>query len=129
MAGVEECALLITSRLCRFHALSTETQKIFRRLKVDGIKNVQELAECILKKKMGDPDPKRSCDLFNSQVRKNNMSKLMETPLMLINALRLWENDKSLHTSKCINYIKMIHLFVYQAKGEQCWPSSKNRLR
>ena len=50
MASVEECALLITSRPCRFHALSTETQKIFRRLKVDGIKNVQELEECILKK-------------------------------------------------------------------------------
>ena len=128
MAGVEECALLLTSRPCRFHALSTDTQKIFRRLKLDGIKNVQELAECILEK-LGDPDPKRSCNEFLRQVRKNNMSTLMKNALMLISALGVWENDKSLPTSMCINYINMINSFVCRAKGEQGWPSSEKRLR
>ena len=126
MAGVDGCVLLITSRPCRFYALSTKTQKIFRRLKLKGIKNVEEFAECILKK-LEDPNPGQSCYNFFSQIEENNMSELMETPLMLINALGVWENDQSLHKSMCINYINMIQLFIRRAKGEEGWPISESR--
>ena len=126
--GIEKCVILITSRPWRFYALPTKAQEVFRRLEINGIENVEGLTESILEK-LGDSDPSKSCAEFLDQVDKNNMSELIKSPLMLINVLGVWKNDKSLHRSICINYIDMIKLFICRTKGEQGWSTSESRLR
>ena len=128
LAGVENCVILITSRPWRFQALSLNTQKIFRRLMINGIKNVQELANRILQQ-LGDPDPHQSSYEFLDQVEEKNMSELMKIPLILIIALGGWVDDKSFHKSMSINYINMIQSFIRRSKGQAGWSSSESKLR
>ena len=128
MAGVENCVILITSRPCRFHALSKNTQKIFRCLQLKGIACVKDFVETILRK-LKDPQPKQSSKYFLSQVKMNDMYELMEIPLILIVVLECWIDDKSLHKLMCINYIKMIQSLIRRFKGSAGWLSSESRLR
>ena len=128
MEGVEHCVILITSRPWRFHSLPTRSRSIFRRLQINGIKDVQVLADRILQK-MEYPDPAESSYEFLGQVRQNNMYELMKIPLILIIALGGWVNDKSFHKSMCINYINMIQSFIRRSKGEAGWSSSKSKLQ
>ena len=128
MEGVEHCVIFITSRPWRFHSLPTRSRSIFRRLQINGIKDVQVLADRILQK-MAYPDPAKSSSEFLRQVRQNNMYELMETPLVLIIALGGWVNDKSFHKSMCINYINMIQSFIRRSKGQAGWSSSKSKLQ
>ena len=128
MAGVENCVILITSRPCRFHALSKNTQKIFRCLQLKGIACVKDFVETILQK-LKDPQPKQSSKNFLSQVKMNDMYELMEIPLILIIVLECWIDDKSLHKLMCINYIKMIQSLIRRFKGSAGWLSSESRLR
>ena len=128
MAGVEGCVILITSRPWRFHALSTKARGIFRLLKISGIKNVRELANRILEQ-LDDPDPEQSSCDFLWQIRKKNMSELVEIPLILIIALGGWVDDKSLHRSITVNYINMIQSFISRSKGQSGWSSSGSKLR
>ena len=128
MEGVEQCVILITSRPWRFHSLPTRSRSIFRRLQINGIKDVQVLAYRILQK-MEYPDPAESSYKFLHQVRQNNMYELMKTPLILIIALGGWVNDKSFHKSMCINYINMIQSFIRRSKGQAGWSSSKIKLQ
>ena len=128
MEGVEHCVILITSRPWRFHSLPTRSRSIFRRLQINGIKDVQVLADRILQK-MKYPDPAKSSSEFLRQVRQNNMYELMETPLIRIIALGGWVNDKSFHKSMCINYINMVQSFISRSKGQAGWPSSKGKLQ
>ena len=48
LAGVKGCVILITSRPLRFHTLSKKTQKIFKCLKINGIKDLADLTTRIL---------------------------------------------------------------------------------
>ena len=128
MAGVDSCVIFITSRPWRFHALSEKTQTIFRRLKLKGIADVNMLVESILQK-LELPEPVRSSKDFLKQVKENDMSELMEIPLILLIALGSWIDDKSFHKLMCINYIKMIQTFIRRLKGHAGWSSSENRLR
>ena len=128
MAGVDSCVIFITSRPWRFHALSEKTQTIFRRLKLKGIADVNMLVESILQK-LELPEPVRSSKDFLKQVEENDMSELMEIPLILLIALGSWIDDKSFHKLMCINYIKMIQTFIRRLKGHAGWSSSENRLR
>ena len=128
MEGVEHCVILITSRPWRFHSLPTRSRSIFRRLQINGIKDVQVLADRILQK-LEYPDPAESSSEFLRQVRQNNMYELMKTPLILIIALGGWVNDKSFHKSMCINYINMIQSFIRRSKGQAVWSSSKSKLQ
>ena len=128
MEGVEHCVILITSRPWRFHSLPTRSRSIFRRLQINGIKDVQVLAYRILQK-MEYPDPAKSSYEFLRQVRQNNMYELIKTPLILIIALGGWVNDKSFHKSMCINYINMIQSFIRRSKGQAGWSSSKSKLQ
>ena len=127
MAGVENCVILITSRPWRFQALSKKTQKTFRCLKLKGIADVKMLVESILRK-MEYPKPVRSSINFLKQVNVNDMSELMESPLLLIIVLGCWIDDKFLHEIMCINYIKMIQSFIHRLKGHSGWSSSESRL-
>ena len=128
MAGVDNCVIFITSRPWRFHALSEKTQTIFRRFTLKGIADVNMLVESILQK-LKLPEPVRSSKDFLKQVEENDMSELMEIPLILLIALGSWIDDKSFHKSMCINYIKMIQTFIRRLKGHAGWSSSENRLR
>ena len=128
MAGVDSCVIFITSRPWRFHALSEKTQTIFRRLKLKGIADVNMLVESILQK-LELPEPVRSSKDFLKQVKENDMSELMEIPLILLIALGSWIDDKSFHKLMCINYIKMIQTFIRRLKGHAGWSSSENRHR
>ena len=128
MAGVDSCVIFITSRPWRFHALSEKTQTIFRRLKLKGIADVNMLVESILQK-LELPEPVRSSNDFLKQVEENDMSELMEIPLILLIALGSWIDNKSFHKLMCINYIKMIQTFIRRLKGHAGWSSSENRLR
>ena len=125
MEGVEHCVILITSRPWRFHSLPTRSRSIFRRLQINGIKDVQVLADRYLQKM----DPTKLSSEFLRQVKQNNMYELMKTPLILIIALGGWVNDKSFHKSMCINYINMIQSFISRSKGHAGWPSSKSKLQ
>ena len=110
--GVENCVVLMTSRPWKFFALPTQTHQQSRRFELSGIKNEETLILEILRK-LGDANPEQSCIEFQDNVRENNMSELMKAPLMLINAIGIWENNKSLHKSMCMNYINMLKcLFV-----------------
>ena len=128
MAGVDSCVIFITSRPWRFHALSEKTQTIFRRLKLKGIADVNMLVESILQK-LELPEPVRSSKDFLKQVEENDMSELMEIPLILLIVLGSWIDDKSFHKLICINYIKMIQTFIRRSKGHAGWSKSENRLR
>ena len=128
MAGVENCFILITSRPCRFRALSEKTQKIFRCLQLKGIACINNFVKTILRK-LKDPHPEQSSTDFLSQVKMNDMYELMEIPLILIIVLECWIDDRSLHKLMCINYIKMIQSLIRRLKGHAGWLSSESRLR
>ena len=134
LAGIEDCVILITSRPWRFNALFQDEQKIFKRLKIDGILNVKELSQQILLK-LEDPTPEKSAKEFLRQVEERKMSDLMKIPLILIIALRGWVGDnddemvRSLHKSMCINYINMMQSFIRRSKGQAGWSSSESKLR
>ena len=127
MAGVDSCVIFITSRPWRFHALSEKTQTIFRRLKLKGIADVNMLVESILQK-LELPEPVRSSNDFLKQVEENDMSELMQIPLVLLIALGSWIDNESFHKLMCINYIKMIQTFIRRLKGHAGWSSSENKL-
>ena len=127
MAGVDGSVILITSRPWRFYALSKKTQGIFMRIKINGIKNVEELTYRILER-LEDPDPRQSSSKFLRQVREKDMYELMKIPLILLIALGSWVDDHSLHKSMCINYINMLQTFIRRSKGQADWPSSENKL-
>ena len=128
MEGVEHCVILITSRPWRFLSLPTRSRSIFRRFQINGIEDVQVLADRILQK-LEYPDPAESSYEFLRQVSQNNMYELMKTPMILIIALGGWVNDKSFHKSMCINYINMIQSFIRRSKGQAGWSSSKSKLQ
>ena len=120
--------VFITSRPWKSFALLKQTQQQCRQFELSGIKNDETPILEILRK-LGDPNPQQSRIKFQDDVRENNMSTLMENPLMLINAIGIWEKDKSLHHSTCMNYINMLKKFIRGAKGEAGWSKSESRLR
>ena len=127
MAGVDGSVILITSRPWRFYALSKRTQDIFMRVKINGIKDVNELSYRILEQ-LEDPNPRQSSSKFLHQIRIKNMYQLMKIPLILLIALGSWVDDHSLHKSMCINYITMLQTFIRRSKGQADWPSSLSKL-
>ena len=127
MAGVADSVILITSRPWRFYALSKKTQDIFMRIKINGIKDIEELSYHILEQ-LEDPDPRQSSSKFLRQVREKDMYELMKIPLILLIALGSWVDDHSLHKSMCINYINMLQTFIRRSKGQGDWSSSINKL-
>ena len=127
MAGVDGSVILITSRPWRFYALSKKTQDIFMRIKINGIKDVEELTYRILEQ-LEDPDPIQSSSKFLRQVREKDMYELMKIPLILLIVLGSWVDDHSLHKSMCINFINMLQSFIRRAKGQANWPENKLHL-
>ena len=125
--GVENCVIFMTSRPWRFDAMPSKTRNLFRHLKIDGIKNVEQLAQQVLNK-LADPDPVVSSRMFLRQVRNKNMDELMKIPLILVIVLGGWVENKSLYKSICINYINMIQSFIRRSKGQAGWSSSKSKL-
>ena len=126
LEGVEECVLLMTSRPWRFRSMPSPVMSVFKRLRIDGIKNVEELAEQILKQ-LQDPQPEKSAEVFLDQVEYKNMFDLMHIPSILIISLGGWVNDRSLHKSLCINYISMIQSLICRTEGRDGWSKSKLR--
>ena len=122
LEGVEDCVILITSRPWRYYSMHSKTRNIFRCLKIDGIKNVNVLAEKILRQ-LEVQEPEESVNEFLRQVKNRNMSELMKIPLILILTLGVWVDDKSLHRSLCINYANMTQSFIRRSKGLSGWPS------
>ena len=120
LTGVQDCILLVTSRPWKFYSLPKEDQKIFSTMELDGIKDNEGLIKVILTK-LEEPDPAKSCSAFKTQMKNNNMSEIMKSPLMLIFAIDIWERERSLPKSICINYIKIIESFIcrYQTKREE----------
>ena len=114
--GLEDCILLSTSRPERIHMLPTKLDKICCVLELQGIDNYEELIQCILEK-AEYPDPEKSCSEFLSQIRDSNMTDLLQFPLMLISALNIWDMNKTLSSSMCINYSKMVEGFFSRAKS------------
>ena len=120
LTGVQDCILLVTSRPWKYYSLPKEDQRIFSTMELDGIKDNEELIEVILTK-LEEPDPAKSCSHFKAQIKNNNMTEIMKSPLMLIFAIDVWESERSLPKSICINFIKIIKSFVrrYQTKREE----------
>ena len=120
MVGVQNCVFVITSRPGKYFSLPEDEQKKFSRMELDGIKDEKELVKTILQK-LEEPDPEKSCYEFQAQIKNKNMSKIMKSPLMLIFAIDIWESERSLPKSICINYIKIIESFIhrFQTKLEE----------
>ena len=120
LTGVQDCILLVTSRPWKFYSLPKEDQKIFSTMELDGIKDNEELIQVILMK-LEEPDPAKSCFDFKAQMKNNNMSEIMKSPLLLIFAIDIWERERSLPKSICINFVKIIESFLrrYQTKREE----------
>ena len=120
LTGVQDCILLVTSRPWKFYSLPKEDQKIFSTMELDGIKDNEELIQGILMK-LEEPDPAKSCFDFKAQMKNNSMSEIMKSPLLLIFAIDIWERERSLPKSICINFIKIIESFLrrYQTKREE----------
>ena len=53
------------------------------------------------------------------------MSELMEAPLMLMNAIGIWEKDESLYKSMCMNYINMLKILFVKPRERQVGQSLK----
>ena len=128
LADVEGCVILITSRPWRFHTLSTKTKKIFKCLKINGIKDLEDLTTRILQQ-LEEKHPKLSSWWFLRQVREKKMSELMKIPLILIIALESRVDDKSLHRSITLNYIHMIQSFITRSKGQAGWSDPESKIR
>ena len=84
-------------------------------MEIDGIKDISKLIKLILEK-LEDPNPEISCYVFLGQIRHNNMTELMKSPLMLIFAVDVWNGNNVLPKSKCIYYIKMIESLISRAE-------------
>ena len=128
LVGVSNCVIVITSRPYRFYALSYETRKRCRKLDLNGIKNEAELILKILKG-LNDPEPEVSRDIFLCQIKDNNITGLLATPLTLILALDTWKADKILHKTLCMNYVNMIKSFIQRTEGQGGWSAAERRLR
>ena len=128
LVDLTNCVIFITSRPYRFYALSEETRKQCRRLELNGIKNAAELILNILKR-LNDPEPETTCDGFLCQIKDNNITGLLETPLTLIVALDSWKTNKMLHKTICMNYVNMIKSFIRRAEGQGGWSAAGRRLR
>ena len=127
LEGVENCAILMTSRPWRFRSMPSPVMSVFKRLRIDGIEAVDELAEQILQQ-LQDPQPEESAKEFLHQVYDKNMFDLMHIPLILIISLGGWVNDRSLHKSLCINYINMIQSMICRTEGRDDWSKGKLQL-
>ena len=113
MIGVQNCVFMVTSRPWKFFSIPKDEQEKFSRMELDGIKDQKELVQNILQK-LEVPDTTKSCTDFLEQIEKNDMSKLMKSPLMLIFAIDIWESERSLPKSICVNFIKMYRpIFLY----------------
>ena len=126
LTGVQDCILLVTSRPWKFYSLPKEDQRIFSTMELDGIKDTEELIKVILTK-LEEPDPAKSCSDFKAQMKNNNMTEIMKSPLMLIIAIDIWESERSLPKSICFNFIKIIESFVcrYQTNREEVITENK----
>ena len=89
-------------------------------MELDGIKDEKEMVKLILQK-LEEPDPVKSCSDLQGQIRKNSLSEIMKSPMMLIFAIDVWESERTLPKSICINFIKIIESFVrrYQTKCDE----------
>ena len=123
LEGVEDCFILMTTRPWRFRSMSSPALSVFKRLRIEGINNVEQLAEQILQ----ELEPEESAEEFLVQVEDKNMSDLMHIPLILIISLEGWVKDKSLHKSLCINYINIIQSLIRRSQGRDDWSRSELR--
>ena len=78
---------------------------------------------------MNDPEPETTRDGFLRQIKDNNITGLLETPLTLIVALDSWKTDKMLHKTICMNYVNIIKSFIHRAEGQGGWSADGRRLR
>ena len=53
-------------------------------------------------RKLGDPNPQQSRIKFQDDARENNMSELMKTPLILINAIGIWGKKMNRYINQCV---------------------------
>ena len=113
--GLENCVVLSTSRPERIHMLPTKLDKTCHVLELQGIQNTEALIRCILEE-VESSDPVQSCSEFLSQVRQNNMTGLIQFPLMLINALNIWDRNGALSISMSVNYSNMVEGLFLRAK-------------
>ena len=114
--GLEDCVVLFTSRPERILILPTKLDKTCSVLELQGIDNYEKVIHCILDK-AAYPDPEKSCSEFLSQIEQSNMADLLQVPLMLINALNIWDMNKTLSSSMCINYSNMVEGLFSRAKS------------
>ena len=113
--GLEDCVVLSTSRPERIHMLPVKLDKTCGVLELHGIENAEQLISSIIEK-TEYANPRQSCLNFLSQIEQSNMTDLIQFPLMLINALNIWDMNGTLSNSKCLNYSNMVEGLFLRAR-------------
>ena len=113
--GLEDCVVLSTSRPERIHMLPVKLYKTCSVLELHGIENAGQLIYSILVK-TEYANPRQSCSKFYSQINRSNMTDLIQFPLMLINALSIWDMNETLSNSMCVNYSNMLEGLFLRAR-------------
>lgn len=77
-----------------------------------GIQTTEESIRSIFEK-AEYPDPVQSCSKFLSQIEENDLTELIQFPLMLINVMNVWKLNGAISSSMSVNYSNMMEgLFV-----------------
>ena len=110
-SGIQNCVLVVTSRPWKFYSIDEDERKKFSCLQLDGIKDVEQLVKTIFKENK-DKNPAKSCNDFLAAIEERTLSDVMKFPIMLIFAIDVWLEKKSLPKSVSHCYINMIELAI-----------------
>ena len=128
LTNIQNCTLVTTSRPWKFLSIPNKEQEKFRRLELDGIKDLAELVKTMFQEQQVE-NPAKSCTDFLDAIEERELSELMKFPIMLIFAIDVWVENGSLPTSVSLCYINMICLAVCRSarKREEANVESKSK--
>ena len=128
LTNIQNCTLVTTSRPWKFLSIPNKEQEKFRRLELDGIKDLAELVKTMFQEQQVE-DPAKLCTDFLDAIKERELSELMKFPIMLIFAIDVWVENGSFPTSVSLCYINMICLAVCRSarKREEANVESKSK--
>ena len=128
LTNIQNCTLVTTSRPWKFLSIPNKEQEKFRRLELDGIKDLAELVKTMFQEQQVE-NPAKSCTDFLDAIEERELSELMKFPIMLIFAIDVWVENGSLPTSVSLCYINMVCLAVCRSarKREEANVESKSK--
>ena len=128
LSNIQNCTLVTTSRPWKFLSIPNKEQEKFRRLELDGIKDLAELVKTMFQEQQVE-DPAKLCTDFLDAIKERELSELMKFPIMLLFAIDVWVEKGSLPKSVSLCYINMIELAILRSARKREEANVESRLK